>query len=472
MKPGPARLDHTRREFVRRAGASSFAVGSLSALLSACGGGGDEPEQQLEGTIALWSDLSDAAAKRFFQGEIIAPFQRASSGVKVKVSFRRAEDMQRQIRLALQARNAPDVIPTNGPAFVPDLAEAGFLADLGSYADERRWDQVMLPWALDLGRVNDTLVALPTQLETLGIYINRTLFEKHGWEAPTDRAELEQLAKEIADAGILPFAAGSANFRQQIEWYTSIFFSNTAGPQLMYEVLTGEQPWTSPGMVEAITLMQEYFQRGYFGGSVERFFATGENAVNAQLGDGEAAMQLSGTWHFESIDQFFGPEAQNDNEWDFAAFPSLSGDAPYPIYPLGTGATLSVNRGSELKDGAAAFLGYLIEDKARTASWLAARGGAFSFPLRFDADDFPESMDPRQRAAYVSLVKASEQGNFGYTNWSFSPPKTAVYIYEKVEQVVTGDTSPEDFLEGVEQTFQQDLDDGFTPRVPNPAASA
>ena len=461
----------TRRELVQRAGASAVAVSSLGALLSACGGD-DEPDQQVEGMIALWSDLSDASTKTFFQKEIIAPFQRENSGLQVKVSFRRAEDMQRQIRLALQARNAPDVIPTNGPAFVPDLAEADFLADLGPYADNRKWEAVMLPWALDLGRVNDTLVALPTQLETLGIYINRTLFDKQGWKVPTNRAELEQIAKEVVDAGMLPFAAGSANFRQQIEWYTSIFFSSTAGPTLMYDVLTGEQPWTSPGMVEAISLMQEYFRRGYFGGSVEKFFATGEDAVNAQLGNGEAAMQLSGTWHFENIDQFFGQAANNDNDWDFAAFPSLSSDAPYPIFPLGTGATLSINEGSKLKDGAAAFLGHLIEDKARTARWLAARGGAFSFPLRFTADDFPESMDPRQRTAYVSLVEASEQGNFGYTNWSFSPPKTAVYIYEKVEQVVTGDSSPEDFLEGVEQTFQEDLDDGFTPRVPNPAASA
>jgi raffinose/stachyose/melibiose transport system substrate-binding protein len=461
---------YTRREFVQRAGVSAATVGSLWTLLSACGGDDDDAGQRREGTITLWSDLSDAEARDFFRKGIIGPFQRENPALEVDVSFRRAEDMQPQIRLALQARNAPDVIPTNGPAFVPDLAEAGFLADLGSYADERGWAQVMLPWALDLGRVDDTLVSLPTQLETLGVYINRTLFDEHGWQVPTNRDELEQLADEIADAGLLPFAAGSANFRQQIEWYTSVFFSTTAGPQVMYEVLIGEKPWTSPELVESVALMQDYFQRGYFGGSVENFFATGEDAVNAQLGNGEGAMQLSGTWHFQGIDSYFGSAANNENEWDFAAFPSLSDRAPYPIYPLGTGQTLSINEDSKVKDGAAAFLGYLIEDKARAAEWLATRGGAFSFPLRWTAQDFPESMDPRQRAAYVSLVEASEQGNFGYTNWSFTPPKAAVYIYEEVEAVVTGDTTPEEFLEGVEATFREDLDDGFVPRVPKPSA--
>ncbi len=79
-------------------------------------------------------------------------------------------------------------------------------------------------------------------------------------------------------------------------------------------------------------------------------------------------------------------------------------------------------------------------------------------------------MDPRQRDAYVSLVDATDEGNIGYTNWTFSPPKTAVYIYEEVPSVLTGDLSPEDYLQGVDETFQEDLDDGFTPRVPNPAA--
>ena len=456
----------TRREFVRGAGASIVAVSALGPLLSACG----DAEQRSEGTITLWSDVSDASARKFLQSEVVAPFEREHAGLKVKVSYRGAEDLERQIRLALQARKAPDIITTNGPAFIPDLAKAEFLADLGPYADKRAWADVLLPWAFDLGRVKDKLVAIPTQLETLGIFINRTLFDKHGWKVPTSRAELEQLAGEVADAGLLPFAAGTADFRQQIEWYTSVFFSNTAGPQLMYDVLTGNKPWTSPGMVEAMTVMRDYFQRGYFGGSVEKFFATGEDAVSAQLGNGEAAMSLVGTWHFANVDRFFGRDAGNDNDWDFAPFPSLSSKAPYPIYPLGTGGTLSVNNNSQLKDGAAAFIGYQIEDKARTAKWLAARGGTFSFPLRFTADDFPRSMDPRQRATYVSLVEASEKGNFGYTNWSFSPPKTAVYIYEKAERVVTGDTSPEDFLKGAERTFQEDLDDGYTPRVPNPSA--
>jgi raffinose/stachyose/melibiose transport system substrate-binding protein len=458
---------HTRRQFVQRAGASAFALSSLGAVLSACG----SSESQLDGgSVTLWSDVSEAAAKEYFRKEVLAPFERDHKDYTVDVTYQNPEELERQIRLALQAEEAPDVIPTNGPAFVPELAEAGFLADLDSYAEERGWNEALLPWAVDLGRVGGELVAIPTQLETLGVYINRNLFDEHGWKPPTDRSQLEDLADEVVGMGLVPFAGGTADLRQQIEWYTSVFFSNTAGPELFYNVLTGEQPWTEAGMVEAVELMRDYFDRGYFGGSLDRFFATGTDAFHAQLAEGKAAMSMEGSWFFQEIDQFFGAGAGNDSDWDFVAFPSLGDGVPYPIYPLGTGSTLSVNESSQVKDGAAAFIGYLIEDPARTASWLADQGAAFSYPVRFRAEDFPESMDPRQRDAYVSMVAATEKGNLGYTNWTFSPPKTAVYIYEKVESVLTGDTSSEEFLGGVEETFQEDLDDGFTPRVPNPAA--
>jgi raffinose/stachyose/melibiose transport system substrate-binding protein len=459
---------HTRREFVQRAGASTVAFSSIGALLSACGSGGGE--QLTEGTITLWSDISEASDKAFYRDQVVTPFERDNQGLTVDVSFRGAEDLDRQVRLALQGQEAPDIVPTLGPAFVPELADADLLSDLNPYAEDGGWEETLLPWAVDLGRVNDVLVAIPTQLETLGVFFNRTVFEDHGWDMPKDRGQLEDLADEMMDADIIPFAGGTADLRQQIEWYTSVFFSNTAGPELMYDVLTGKQPWTSAGLVEAVALMQEYFQRGYFGGGVEKFFATGQDVFHAQLADGDAAMDMEGTWFFQEIDQFFGSKAGNESEWDFAAFPSLSDAAPYPMYCLGTGGTLSINEESQLKDGAGAFIGYLIEDPKRTATWLAERGAAFSYPLRFTADDFPASMDPRQRDAYVSLVDATGQGNIGYTNWTFSPPKTAVYIYEEIEPVLTGDTTPEDFCEGAEDTFQEDLDDGFTPRVPSPSA--
>ncbi len=298
------RTGQTRREFVQRSGASALALSSMGTLLAACGGG-DDTEQVAEGTISFWSNITEAADKQYFQQNVIAPLERENPKVQIEVSFRNPDDMERQVRLALQAQEAPDVISTNGPAFIPELAQAEFLADLGSYAEDLGWNESLLSWAVDLGRVNDVLVAIPSQLETLGLFYNKTLMDERGWTVPTNRTELEAVADEMLAADIIPFAGGTADFPQQIEWYTSVFFSNTAGPTVMYDVLTGKTPWTTPELVEAVTLMRDYFDRGYFGGGLERFFATGEDAFHAQLASGEAAMDMEGTWFFQQADEFF-----------------------------------------------------------------------------------------------------------------------------------------------------------------------
>jgi raffinose/stachyose/melibiose transport system substrate-binding protein len=459
----------TRRKFLERAAGTGFAASSLS-LLAACGSSSSSNGGATAGgTVTQWSDVTEAKSRAYFNTAIVSGFERQNRGIKLQVSFRRAEDLERQTRLALQARKAPDIISTNGPAFIPELADAGLLADLSPYAARGHWADDLLPWAADLGRVNGKLVAIPTQLEALGVYYNQSLFDKYGWKPPKDRAELEALAAEAQQRGILPFAGGSADLRQQIEWYTSVFFSHYAGPTVMYDVLTGKQPWTVGPMVEAVALMKDYFDKGYFGGGLKKFFATGGDAYHAQLAGGKAAMSMEGTWFFERIDTFFSPAHA---EWNFTAFPSLRKDVPYPIYALGTGSTLSVNEASKSKDAAAKYIEFLIGDRKRAAKWLADQGSAFSYPLRFQAGDFPTTMDHRLRDVYASLAEATSNGNLGYTNWTFSPPRAAVYIYEKVEKVLTGDMSPEDYLKGVGETFQHDLDAGYKPRVPNPAASA
>src|SRR5688572_10946556 len=120
-------IHQTRRQFVQRTGASALALSSLGAILQACGGS-DSGEQLSEGTVTLWSDVTEAEQKRYFEQNVVAPFQRENPGVKVDLIFQNPDELGRQVRLALQAEEAPDVIPTLGPAFVPELAEAGFLA--------------------------------------------------------------------------------------------------------------------------------------------------------------------------------------------------------------------------------------------------------------------------------------------------------------------------------------------------------
>ena len=77
------------------------------------------------------------------------------------------------------------------------MAQAGQLLPLDDYAEKFGWNERMLPVFLDLGRYDGKLYALPKTYETLGLFYNKTLFDKNGWKAPTTIAELEALADEM-----------------------------------------------------------------------------------------------------------------------------------------------------------------------------------------------------------------------------------------------------------------------------------
>ncbi|MEQ4208595.1 extracellular solute-binding protein [Actinopolymorpha sp. B17G11] len=457
---------------ISRRGIMRGALG-IGALLTTASTGGCSSGSRTTGTpgtATYWSALEGGEVRGYFADTIAAGFTEQYPGERVELVYKTSENLERDVRLALAAGTAPDVIETNGPAFVPELADQDYLADLTKRASDLGWNDVLLPWVPSVGTIDGKLFSIPTQFETLGIFYNATLFERRGYTPPRSRTDLEALCEELTNEGIVPFAAGNREFAQTIEWFTSVFFSHFAGPQVMYDVLTGAKPWTTPPMVEAAALMQDYFRRGWFGGSPQRYFTTSFNAMHADLAAGKAAMDMEGTWFFAEIDSFFGKQGGNANDWGFAAFPALRDAVPYPLYAVGTGATLSINADSVSADEAAHFIDFLIGDRKAAAQRIADHPSEFALPLRFTESDFPQSMDPRIRTAYVDLMAATGKGNIGYTNWTFSAPRTAIEIYEKAQELVADDLSPEDYLAGIEDTFQSDLERGFTPVAIDPRA--
>jgi raffinose/stachyose/melibiose transport system substrate-binding protein len=64
--------------------------------------------------------------------------------------------------------------------------------------------------------------------------------------------------------------------------------------------------------------------------------------------------------------------------------------------------------------------------------------------------------------------RRSRPKNFGYTAWTFWPPKSDTYIYEQVEKVRVGKLSPQDYCAGLDKLFQEELKAGKRPPVPAP----
>jgi raffinose/stachyose/melibiose transport system substrate-binding protein len=176
-------------------------------------------------------------------------------------------------------------------------------------------------------------------------------------------------------------------------------------------------------------------------------------------------MNIEGTWAMGSgegsMGSFFGEAAGNTNTWDWIPIPSTkAGDQ---VFDIGIGSTYSINKTAKNPDAAADFLTYMFSPEIQ-AKLLAACGTAPA-PVRLQADAL-SGIDPRAAAVYEAMGKASDAGTYGYTTWTFWPPKSDIYIYEEIEKVWAGEMTPQQYLEGLQTLFDEELNAGDIPPIP------
>ena len=426
---------------------------ALIALLSSVGFANAQDDVV---TVTMWQ--GDGETATCMSDILMEGFNAIDPAVQLEIVLQ--ADAWNITRTAVVGGAGPDIVRSPGPSFVFEMASAGLILPMDTFADEMGWRDIFVGWALDLGLVDGQLYSLSDELETLIMYYNKTLFEANGWTPPETMDELIGLSEEIAAAGITPFAHGNADWRPANEWFVGEFMTQVGGPDNVYKALTGQIPWTDESMVESIEILDMMQQMGWFGGGIDLYFTNDGPTRRAALAAGEAAMNIEGTWLFSSINNYFGEAGGNDNEWDWVSVPSKTGD---DLFTIGMGNTSSINAASEHPQEAAQFLTYYFSPAVQ-AELLVSCGKAPA-PVHL-AEDAMMGIDPRIAKAFADLSAASADDRYGYTTWTFWPPKSDVYIYEAIELVWTGDTTAMEYLEGLQEIFAEELAAGDIPPVP------
>ena len=197
------------------------------------------------------------------------------------------------------------------------------------------------------------------------------------------------------------------------------------------------------------------------GGGVEYYFTNTFDVNLAALGAGEAAMNIEGSWRFSNINDYFGDAAGNMNDWDWVSAPSKTGD---DLFTIGMGDAKSINASTPHPEETAKYLTYMFSPETQGRLLAVCGKGPAPVHLREDA---MEGLDERVVRAYAEISRASADDRYGYTTWTFWPPKSDVYIYEEVERVWTGEISVMDYLEGLDELFAEELASGDIPPIPS-----
>jgi raffinose/stachyose/melibiose transport system substrate-binding protein len=409
--------------------------------------------------ISMWMDTTGGAeGAECVTAAAVTPFNELGNGVSVKTTMQ-ANNWD-ATRTALAGGAGPDIVGTPGPSFAIQLALAGNLAELDKYAEEYGWADRFAANSLNLGKADGKLYTIPSEIETLVLYYNKNLFEANGWEVPKTMDELMTLAQTISDAGIIPFAHANAEWRPANEWFVGEFMNHGAGPQKVYDALTGATTWTDPAFVGPLEMLSTMQKNGWFMGGLDRYYTTTFAEAGSAFGEGEAAMKIEGTWFVEDVNTYFGEEAGNENDWGWAPVPSTDGAE---IFTLGIGQTYSVNANSENPDAAAKFLDYYFSPE--TQARLLSECGVASAPIDMTGQDL-SAVDPRLTEMLTALNEAYAANNYGYTTWTFWPSETETYLIEEVEKVWAGEMTVEEYLAGHQEKFDAEKAAGALPPVP------
>ena len=187
---------------------SPLAMVALAALLVLVGAGMQTTASaQEEVTLRVWDQFTGPEGAVVDQ--IYESFTEANPNVTIEREAFDTDQMRQTVNTALASGTGPDIIfYDTGPGYAGVLQEANLLLPLDPMADQYGWRERLVESALQGGSIDGQLYGLPLQIDLIGLYVNRTLMEEQGFQAPETVDQLIELCGQASEAGLIPLAFG------------------------------------------------------------------------------------------------------------------------------------------------------------------------------------------------------------------------------------------------------------------------
>ncbi|MDF1525790.1 MAG: ABC transporter substrate-binding protein [bacterium] len=195
------------------------------------------------------------------------------------------------LRSRAVAGNPPTAAQVKGPQ-IQQWGDEGVLADLGRVARAEKWDDIIPGVVAQVMKYKGQYVAVPVNVHRINwMWVNPAVFKKAGATIPKTWAELEEAAKKIQAAGMVPIAFGGQDW-QEATVFESIVIG-LGGADFYRKALMKADPaaLNSPTMVKAFERfksLKQYTDKNAPGRDW--------NLATAMVIKGEAGMQFMGDW--------------------------------------------------------------------------------------------------------------------------------------------------------------------------------
>ncbi len=337
---------------------------SLALSLMIMGGCSSKSSGDSEKVVKLsfW-DFHTEVEKEFFEG-LVKEYNDMQDEVQIEYStFNQSDYSNTKLPVAFANNEGPDIFMTS-PGDFQKYSDAGLLADLSPYFSDGVKED-FLPSALEEVTVDGKVLALPYEMELLGLYYNKTMLKEANVEVPKTWDDLleaaEKLTTDDVSGIVLPTDKGPyLNFI----WYPFLWQN---GGSVLNEAGT-ESTFNTPEVAEALDIWGTFFKEGYAPSKLQY----GPTEIS-NIGNKTAAMQIVGTWAIPVLEREF-------SDLDI-------GLTQIPIPVDGKSATaaggwkFAVNAKSDHAEEAAKFVMWAVgEDKERPLEFVTE--SKFAYPAR------------------------------------------------------------------------------------------
>jgi len=419
--------------------AAAFALaactgGSTSSQSTSAGGSNASGSGKPGGTITLLIGQPENPKDLVLTKQDLAKFTQ-QTGVQVKLNVINNDNLRTILQTQLRSGSGPDVFGYDtGPGFAGVLAKAGLLYDLTQAYQDHKWP--VYDWAKQRVTFDGKVVGIPDQVEEVGVFYNKAVFDKYGLKPPQSVADLQNIAEKLKSAGVTPFT-----FSDKEGWEAghqlSIVLSSAVGESGMKDFLDGKKPWNSPEVVSAIDLFfQQFKDKGYLPKASNAITYDNANALFYQQ---KAAMNPTGTWLVSDI--------KDAAKFDVGYFPFPAPDGP-GIFSGGLGGGTFVSAKTKNPQGALAYLDYILTKEH--GKWQAEQHNSIpAFPIETQGLQVTPLFS-QILADTRKIAGSGQSGEFGYNIDVLTSDAFNKAMWDGLQSVLAGQMTPREVADSME----------------------
>lgn len=226
--------------------------------------------------------------------QIAEAFTKENPDIDVDVQFMIGNSVEENIKPKIAANSLPDIMSINPNAYAAELADRGFLADLGETAV---WQNMLDPLKADWTTRWDRHYGISGGIAATLIYYNKAMFKKAGITVlPTNFDEFLQLCQTLKKAGFTPimWSGGFPNVLANGPF--SFGFANNIvarEPDWKQKIVDGTLDLNTPEAADIFAKIKLVADKGYV---QKGYMSTGYDEGIALFAEGKTAMTFHGTW--------------------------------------------------------------------------------------------------------------------------------------------------------------------------------